>query len=163
MAASEGSCRQPTLHVVQVRTRIFPPRKGVPRVSSLGEVDVDGSLARSDRRTPASLLVGRGQEVAEIDRFLDRSKTGLHSLLLSGQAGIGKTTLWLDAVEAAQARGYLALSCRPTEAEAAFSFVGLADLIGGVRFRDDRSSLAGGVIPITSGFRYVHEIEVLGT
>ncbi len=32
----------------------------------------------------------------------------------------------------AEARGYLALSCRPTEAEAAFSFVGLADLIGGV-------------------------------
>lgn len=87
MAASEGSCRQPTLQVVQVRTRIFPPRKGVPRVSSLGEVDVDGSLARSDRRTPASLLVGRGQEVAEIDRFLDRSKTGLHSLLLSARPG----------------------------------------------------------------------------
>ena len=29
-------------------------------------------------------------------------------------------------------RGYLVLSCRPAEAEAAFSFVGLADLIGGV-------------------------------
>ncbi len=130
MAASEGSCRQPTLHVVQVRTRIFPPRKGVPRVSSLGEVDVDGSLARSDRRTPASLLVGRGQEVAEIDRFLDRSKTGLHSLLLSGQAGIGKTTLWKAALSHAVAHGFRVLACRPTEVETQLSFSALVDLFG---------------------------------
>ncbi len=108
-------------------------------------------------------LVGREEELASLLALLD-ARDGLPAVAaVIGEAGIGKTTLWLDAVEAAQARGYLALSCRPTEAEAAFSFVGLADLIGGVRFRDDRSSLAGGVIPITSGFRYVHEIEVLGT
>ena len=52
--------------------------------------------------------------------------------MVVGEAGIGKTTLWLAAVEAAQARGYLVLSCRPAEAETAFSFAGLADLIGRV-------------------------------
>jgi DNA-binding CsgD family transcriptional regulator/Tfp pilus assembly protein PilF len=52
--------------------------------------------------------------------------------VIVGEAGIGKTSLWLAAVEAARARGYLVLSCRPAEAETAFSFVGLADLIRGV-------------------------------
>jgi hypothetical protein len=49
-----------------------------------------------------------------------------------GEAGIGKTTLWVAAAEAAEAHGYLVLSCRPSEAEARFSFAGLADLIGAV-------------------------------
>jgi predicted ATPase len=41
-------------------------------------------------------------------------------------------------VEEAAARGYLVLSCRPFEAEARFSFYGLADLLGG---------LVAGVLP----------------
>jgi hypothetical protein len=35
-------------------------------------------------------------------------------------------------VEAAPARGYRVLSCRPSEAETSYSFGGLADLIGDV-------------------------------
>ena len=52
--------------------------------------------------------------------------------MVVGEAGIGKTTLSLAAAEVAEARGYLVLSTRPSEAEARLSFVGLADLIGGV-------------------------------
>jgi hypothetical protein len=48
-----------------------------------------------------------------------------------GEAGIGKTALWLTATEEAAARGYLVLSCRPSDAEARFSFSGLADLLSG--------------------------------
>ena len=50
--------------------------------------------------------------------------------MLSGEAGIGKTTLWLAGVEAAAAGGYRILSARPAEAEATFSFAGLTDLLG---------------------------------
>jgi DNA-binding CsgD family transcriptional regulator len=77
-------------------------------------------------------LVGREEELASLLARLD-AQDGLPAVIVvTGEAGIGKTALWLDAVEAAQARGYRVLSCRPAEAEAAFSFVGLADLIGGV-------------------------------
>ena len=74
-------------------------------------------------------LVGRDEELALLLALLD-ARDGLPAVaVVTGEAGIGKTTLWLAAVEAAQARGYLVLSCRPAEVEAAFSFVGLADLI----------------------------------
>ena len=77
-------------------------------------------------------LVGRDEELASLLALLD-ARNGLSAVaVVTGEAGIGKTTLSLAAVEAAQARGYLVLSCRPAEADAAFSFVGLADLIGGV-------------------------------
>jgi DNA-binding CsgD family transcriptional regulator len=77
-------------------------------------------------------LVGREEELASLLALLD-ARDGLPAVaVVTGEAGIGKTTLSLAAVEAAQGRGYLVLSCRPAEAEAAFSFVGLADLIGGV-------------------------------
>ena len=58
--------------------------------------------------------------------------------MLSGEAGIGKTALWLAGIDAASARGYLILSSRPSEAETQFSFGGLTDLLGGV---------AGAVLP----------------
>ena len=65
-------------------------------------------------------LVGREEELASLLAPLD-ARDGLPAVaVVAGEAGIGKTTLWLAAVEAAQARGYLVLSCRPAEAEAAF-------------------------------------------
>ena len=76
-------------------------------------------------------LAGREVELAALLELLDADELPATAVIV-GEAGIGKTTLWLGAVEAAQARGFLVLSCRPVEAEAAFSFAGLADLIGGV-------------------------------
>ena len=58
--------------------------------------------------------------------------------MLPGEAGIGKTTLWLAGIDAAAARGYRILSARPSEAETRFSFAGLADLLG---------NAAGDVLP----------------
>jgi DNA-binding CsgD family transcriptional regulator len=52
--------------------------------------------------------------------------------VFAGEAGIGKTTVWLGGLEAATARGYRTLSCRPSEAETRFAFAGLADLLGAV-------------------------------
>ncbi len=75
---------------------------------------------------------GREDELAALLDLLDASDEMPTTAVVVGEAGIGKTTLWLAAVGAAQARGDLVLSCRPAEAEAAFSFAGLADLIGDV-------------------------------
>jgi len=79
-----------------------------------------------------SQLVGRLGELADIDRFLDAARVGLHALLLSGQAGIGKTTLWKAAVRRATGRGFRVLACRPTEVETQLSFAALVDLLGGL-------------------------------
>ncbi len=77
-------------------------------------------------------LVGREEELAALFDLLDTPDKLPAFAAIVGAAGIGKTTLWLAAIEAAEARGYRVLSCRSSEAEARFSFVGLADLIGSV-------------------------------
>jgi DNA-binding CsgD family transcriptional regulator len=77
-------------------------------------------------------LVGREDELAALLDLLDAPDELPAAAVVVGEAGIGKTTLSLAVAEAAEARGYLVLSCRLAEAEAAFSFVGLTDLIGGV-------------------------------
>jgi hypothetical protein len=83
-------------------------------------------------------LVGREEELAAIVRLLDAPEQLPGVAVLPGEAGIGKTTLWLAGIDAAAARGYRIMSCRPSEAETRFAFAGLADLLGDV---------AGDVLP----------------
>jgi hypothetical protein len=75
----------------------------------------------------AAQLVGREAELAAIAQLLDASGELPAVAVLPGEAGIGKTTLWLAGIEAVAARGFQILSCRPSEAETQFSFAGLTD------------------------------------
>jgi predicted ATPase len=75
-------------------------------------------------------IVGRDAELAAIERWLDDA--GASKLLIEGDAGIGKTTLVRAAIEGARAAGMEVLVARPTQAEAALSFVALGDLLDGV-------------------------------
>jgi DNA-binding CsgD family transcriptional regulator len=75
-------------------------------------------------------LVGREGELGAILRLLDAPEQLPGAAVLSGEAGIGKTTLWLAGIDAAAAHGYRILSSRPSEAETGLSFAGLADLLG---------------------------------
>ena len=77
-------------------------------------------------------LVGREEELEAIVGLLDAAEQLPVVAVFPGEAGIGKTTLWLAGIEAAAARGYRVLASRPSEAEARFSFVGLSDLLGDV-------------------------------
>ena len=77
-------------------------------------------------------LPGREDELAALLELLDTPGELPPLAVIVGEAGIGKTTLWRAAAESAEERRYLVLSSRPAEAEAAFSFAGLADLIAGV-------------------------------
>ena len=54
------------------------------------------------------------------------------ALVLEGEPGVGKTTLWLAGLERARERGYRVLAARPAEAESALSYSALADLVRGV-------------------------------
>src|SRR6478672_11160909 len=75
---------------------------------------------------------GREAELARVSSFLDAVPNGPHALVLGGEAGIGKSAVWLDALEDARARSYRVLSSRPTEAEAKLSFAAVGDLLDGV-------------------------------
>ena len=78
---------------------------------------------------PAGEIVGRGSELAAVDRLLSSATTSPAALVLEGEPGIGKTTLWCAAVAGALDRSFTVLSCRPAEAEAGLSYSGLADLL----------------------------------
>lgn len=77
-------------------------------------------------------MIGRVGEAAAVARFLERVPDGPVGLVIEGEAGIGKTTVWLEAVRAAEERGYRVLQARPAEAEAELSYAALSDLLGGV-------------------------------
>ena len=61
------------------------------------------------------------------------------ALLLDGEAGIGKTTLWLDGIRQAEEAGFTVLSARGSVSEAQASFAAAADLLRDV----DPEMLAG--------------------
>src|SRR3981081_1599176 len=75
---------------------------------------------------------GRAAELAVSARFLDALQSEPRALVLAGEAGIGKTTLWKQVLAEARARSYWVLSCRPTQSETALSFAALADLLAEV-------------------------------
>ena len=81
---------------------------------------------------PEAGPLGRDRELGEVESFLDQLGEGASALTLTGPAGIGKTTLWREAVRRASARGWKVLSARPAQAEARLAFAGIADLLAGV-------------------------------
>jgi DNA-binding CsgD family transcriptional regulator len=81
---------------------------------------------------PASRIIGRGEELAALGAFVERARERPCSLLIEGEAGAGKTTLWLAGCAAAGAGEARVLTARPVEAEAGFSFAAIADLLADV-------------------------------
>ena len=61
--------------------------------------------------------------------FLAAGRSTPQGLVLDGEAGIGKTTLFDATLAEASASGFAVFSSRPAAAEAAFSFAALADLL----------------------------------
>ena len=80
---------------------------------------------------PAS-VVGRDAELAALNEFVAGVPEGASVLVLEGEAGMGKTTLWRHAAEMAQSRSLTALRAQPAESETALSFSVLGDLLEAV-------------------------------
>jgi predicted ATPase len=74
-------------------------------------------------------VIGREAELERIERVLDRVPCGLVGIALEGEPGIGKTTLWWEAVDAARKRGYRVLMTAPAEPDASLAFASLGDLL----------------------------------
>ncbi|MBB6036893.1 helix-turn-helix transcriptional regulator [Phytomonospora endophytica] len=84
------------------------------------------------RTAPAGELVDRDAELSTVDDVLATGRTGPVALTVTGEAGVGKTTVWLDCLARARARGHRVLSCRAAESEVRLSFGGLVDLMQAV-------------------------------
>jgi DNA-binding CsgD family transcriptional regulator len=81
---------------------------------------------------PGDIIVGRDGELGVIQAFLEGTAGRPTALVLAGEAGIGKSTLWLEGVESARERGFPVLVSRPAEPERGLAYAGLGDLFEGV-------------------------------
>jgi DNA-binding CsgD family transcriptional regulator len=73
-------------------------------------------------------VVGREAELAAVLDLLEAAAGRCRALLIEGEPGIGKSTIWSAALAAAADRGFTVLSCRCAQPEVGLSFSGLADL-----------------------------------
>ncbi len=80
----------------------------------------------------ATAVFGRETELAAVDAVLAPARIGLAALVLEGDPGIGKTTVWREGTARAVGKGYRVLSCRAAPAEARLSFTALGDLLAPV-------------------------------
>ena len=77
-------------------------------------------------------MIGRDRELGLADELLAQAERRFGVVLLEGEAGIGKTTVWRELVRRAEERGRRVLACRPAETEAKLGFSAVADLLEAV-------------------------------
>ena len=92
---------------------------------------VVGKGVTVEGRGPGARIVGREPELAALREFFGRPSSP-HAFVLTGGAGIGKTTLWEAGIDVARERGLRVLLARPSGAEAQLSFATLIDMFDGV-------------------------------
>lgn len=80
-------------------------------------------------------IVSRPDEERAVADFLLTATSQPSALLLEGPAGIGKTTVWLRAVDEGRRRRMRVLTTRPAQDEAVVAYGALADLLGGIEAR----------------------------
>jgi DNA-binding CsgD family transcriptional regulator len=77
-------------------------------------------------------LISRDAELSAVDALLGAVPSGTSVLILEGDAGIGKSTVWLAGVERARARGFRVLSAHPVASESAAAYSSLGELLAHV-------------------------------
>lgn len=88
-------------------------------------------------------VLGRDAELGRIEAWLRRGEanepnpaTAGAVLVIEGEPGIGKTTLWTEAGRRARHAGWDVLSCRPAPSDAGLPHLSLADLLRSVPEED---------------------------
>ena len=77
----------------------------------------------------AQAVWGRESELTFAARVLEPRIEDPVALVLTGDEGIGKTTVWSGVLSQAEERGFRVLSARPVESEATLAFAAIADLL----------------------------------
>ena len=84
-------------------------------------------------------VVHRPFELRTVSEFLRSVTQQPSGLVIEGEPGIGKTTLWLTAIEQARDFGYRVFSARVGQAESVLAYATVADLLRDI----DATVLAG--------------------
>jgi DNA-binding CsgD family transcriptional regulator len=92
-----------------------------------------GDAREWDSRTD---VIGRRGELAAVDRFVEGTRRSLGSLLVIGDAGIGKTSIWGEAIRRAATDGARVLRSASAESERSLTLGGLTDLLAEVSADD---------------------------
>jgi DNA replication protein DnaC len=92
-------------------------------------------------------VLGRGAELAAVRAFVaaaEEPAAGPRALLIVGEPGIGKTTVWREGVRLAEQRGHRVLTCTAVDAEARLAYAALGE---------DRSSIrpSDSCLPLSAG------------
>ena len=103
-------------------------------------------------------IVGRRAELAAVRDLLEGTR-GFGTLVLEGEPGIGKTTLWLAGVQLATESGAIVLSARPTARETRLPYSALGDLVRAV----DTAALDELPEPLRSSVRAAALLDPIGT
>jgi DNA-binding CsgD family transcriptional regulator len=77
-------------------------------------------------------VVGRSDHIRAIARYLQSADAHSSALLIEGEAGVGKSTLWLFALEQASELGFHTMSARASQVETEMAYGTVADLLGEV-------------------------------
>lgn len=77
------------------------------------------------------MIIGRERELAELGRLVSGLSSGPAAVLLQGEAGIGKTTIWEAGIAAAIDASIPVLATRAVEGEMRLSFTAVGDLLAG--------------------------------
>ena len=80
----------------------------------------------------SSGVISRSAEFRAVSEFLLSAELQPTGLVIEGDAGIGKTTIWLAAVGLARDRGFRVFSARAGQAESVLAYAAVADLLGDV-------------------------------
>jgi ATP/maltotriose-dependent transcriptional regulator MalT len=96
------------------------------------ELVVDVLSATCQYPDMATQVVSRRVESAAVDGLLSSALSGPAALVMEGESGIGKTTIWLSALERAEESGFLVLSTRAAPTESVLAYSSLASLMDGV-------------------------------
>ncbi|WP_370352519.1 AAA family ATPase [Catenulispora sp. EB89] len=79
--------------------------------------------------TAPQMVISRPAELAAVRELIADPADRPRALVLTGEAGIGKSTVWSAGVELAREAGWRVLSARGDQTETGLSFAGLTDLL----------------------------------
>lgn len=79
------------------------------------------------------MIIGRDHELEQLGGLVRSLASGPRALVVEGEAGIGKTTIWEAGVDLAEATAARVLTARAVAAEMPLAFTSLADLLDEVR------------------------------
>ncbi|WP_123024797.1 AAA family ATPase [Mycolicibacterium stellerae] len=77
-------------------------------------------------------VVSRERQASAIAEFLTSVVAAPSALVIEGEPGIGKTTLWSETIQRAEADGFRVMAARPVAAESVLAYASLADMLSDV-------------------------------